>query len=90
MKSLFKPRSIAVVGASNDPFRIIGAMAGSHAVHQGFFRQKGICLVSDMDKLFGVAHLLSRYGSRGGHRLAILSVKGEHRRKTSRSAAGRC
>ena len=53
-----------------------GAMAGAYAVYQGLFRQKGICSVSDIDELFEVAHLLSCYGARGGHRLAILSTSG--------------
>ena len=53
-----------------------GAMAGSYAVHQGLFRQKGISSVSDIDELFEVAHLLGRYGPRGGNRLAILSISG--------------
>jgi acetate---CoA ligase (ADP-forming) len=53
-----------------------GAMTGSYAVHQGLFRQKGICQVSSVDELLEVTHLLSRYGARGGHRLAVLSSSG--------------
>jgi acetyltransferase len=53
-----------------------GAMSGADAIYDGFFRQKGIIRVFDIDELLEVANLLARYEAPAGSRLAILSTSG--------------
>jgi len=53
-----------------------GAMSGSDAVYDGFFRQKSIIRVWDIDELLEVANLLARYRPPAGDRVAILSSSG--------------
>ena len=53
-----------------------GAMSGADAIYDGFFRQKGIIRVFDIDELLEVANLLARYEAPAGRRLAILSTSG--------------
>jgi acetyltransferase len=53
-----------------------GAMSGTDALYEGFFRQKGISRVFDVDELFETAHLFARYRPSRGNRLAILTTSG--------------
>jgi len=53
-----------------------GAMSGSDALYDGYFRQKGICRVLDLDDLLEVANLFARYNPPPGNRVAILSSSG--------------
>ena len=53
-----------------------GAMSGADAIYDGFFRQKGVIRVFDIDELLEVANLLARYVAPAGSRLAILSTSG--------------
>jgi acyl-CoA synthetase (NDP forming) len=75
-----KPIVVLKIGRSEAGSRAAashtGAMTGSHEIHRGLFRQKGICPVSTVDELLELSHLLSRYGDRGGYRLAVLSSSG--------------
>ncbi|MDQ1335287.1 MAG: CoA-binding protein [Thermodesulfobacteriota bacterium] len=53
-----------------------GSMAGIDAVYGGLFKQKGICQVSDLDELLGVANLFALHRAPNGNRVAILSSSG--------------
>jgi acetate---CoA ligase (ADP-forming) len=53
-----------------------GALAGSDRIYDGYFRQKGICRVNDVDDLLETAHLFATYAPPAGNRAAILSVSG--------------
>jgi acetyltransferase len=43
-----------------------GAMSGADAIYDGFFRQKGVIRVFDIDELLEVANLLARYVAPAG------------------------
>ena len=53
-----------------------GAISGSDALYDGFFKQKGITRVFDVDDLMEAANLFARYEPPAGDRLAILSSSG--------------
>jgi acetyltransferase len=53
-----------------------GAMSGADAIYDGFFKQKGVIQVSDIDELVEVTHLLGRYRPPAGNRVALLSSSG--------------
>ena len=53
-----------------------GAMSGPDAIYKGFFRQKGICRVYDIEELLEVANLFARYEPPGGDRVAVISTSG--------------
>lgn len=53
-----------------------GAMSGADAIYDGFFKQKGVIRVSDVDELVEVANLFARYKPPAGDRVAILSSSG--------------
>ena len=53
-----------------------GAMSGADAVYDGFFKQKGVIRVFDIDELVEVANLFARYKPPAGDRVAILSSSG--------------
>lgn len=53
-----------------------GAMSGADEVYEGFFRQKGICRVLDIDELLEVANLLASCELPEGGRIAILTTSG--------------
>ena len=53
-----------------------GAMSGADAIYDGFFRQKGVIRVFDIDELVEVANLFARYKPPAGDRVAILSSSG--------------
>ncbi len=53
-----------------------GAMSGADAIYDGFFKQKGVIRVFDVDELVEVANLFARYQSPAGDRVAILSSSG--------------
>jgi acyl-CoA synthetase (NDP forming) len=51
-------------------------MSGADAIYDGFFRQKGVIRVSDIDELVEVANLFARCKPPAGNRVAILSSSG--------------
>ncbi len=53
-----------------------GAMSGADAIYDGFFKQRGVIRVFDIDELLEVANLLARYEPPAGDRVAILSSSG--------------
>ncbi len=53
-----------------------GAMSGADAIYDGFFKQKGVIRVFDVDELVEVANLFARYKPPAGDRVAILSSSG--------------
>jgi acetyltransferase len=53
-----------------------GALSGADAVYDGFFKQKGVIRVFDIDELVEVANLFARYKPPAGDRVAILSSSG--------------
>jgi acetyltransferase len=53
-----------------------GAMSGADAIYDGFFKQKGVIQVSDIDELVEVTHLLGRYRPPAGNRVTLLSSSG--------------
>ena len=53
-----------------------GAMSGSAEIYEGFFRQKRICRVFDIDELLEVANLFAAYKFCSGNRVAILTTSG--------------
>lgn len=53
-----------------------GAMSGADEIYNGFFRQRGICRVYDLDELWEVANLFAVYKRPEGDRLAILTTSG--------------
>jgi acetyltransferase len=53
-----------------------GAMSGADAIYDGFFKQKGVIRVFDIDELVEVANLFARYKPPAGDRVAILSSSG--------------
>ena len=53
-----------------------GAMSGADAIYDGFFQQKGVIRVFDIDELVEVANLFARCKPPAGDRVAILSSSG--------------
>ena len=53
-----------------------GAMSGADAIYDGFFQQKGVIRVFDIDELVEVANLFARCKPPTGDRVAILSSSG--------------
>jgi acyl-CoA synthetase (NDP forming) len=53
-----------------------GAMSGADAIYDGFFKQKGVIRVFDIDELVEVTNLLGRYKPPAGDRVALLSSSG--------------
>jgi acyl-CoA synthetase (NDP forming) len=53
-----------------------GAMSGPASLYEGFFRQKGICQVGDIDDLLEVANLFSCPKPPAGNRIAVLTTSG--------------
>jgi len=53
-----------------------GAMGGRDDIYEGFFRQKRICRVYDIDELLEVAHLFASSKIPAGKRVAILTTSG--------------
>ncbi len=52
------------------------AMSGADEIYDGFFRQKGICRVYDLDELWEVANLLATYKQSAGNQVALLTTSG--------------
>jgi acyl-CoA synthetase (NDP forming) len=53
-----------------------GAISGPASLYEGFFRQKGICQVEDVDDLLEVANLFSCHNPPAGKRVALLTTSG--------------